>query len=96
MQAEPLRASESVRDAVVLPAGTVLAVCLAGLVRQARRRHAVLYLLLPSGDVPAVPRGERVEEAELAVPQAVPDVVPARERADDHHRLVRAGRLPVL
>lgn len=40
-----------------------------------------------------VPRRFGTQEAELAVPQAVPNVVPARERAFPDHGRVRARRL---
>ena len=53
-----------------------------------RHRHPLLHLLLPAGDVPAVPRRARAQEAVVALPQEVPHVVPAPRGAEGDRRRV--------
>ena len=61
-------------DRLPVPAG--LSLREAADVREAQHGHLVPHLLLPAGELPAVPCGARVEAAVLAVPQEVHDVVP--------------------
>lgn len=79
-QAQVLRAAESVRDADLLPARAVEPVCEPGAVCQARRRHALLHLLLLPRHLPPVRTRSRLpppsdvacsEGADARIPRAL-------------------------
>lgn len=68
--------SQPLPDVDCLPVPAVRGLREAAPVRETQHGHPVPHILLPAGELPAVPRGARVEAAVLAVPQEVHDVVP--------------------
>lgn len=73
-----VRPAQPVPDVDSLPGTTVRCLREAADVREAQHGHPVPHLLLPAGELPAVPRGARVEAAVVEVPQEVHDVVPGQ------------------
>lgn len=78
-----VRAAYSVSHAGGLPQPTLLCLREAAHVREAQHGHVVPDILLPAGDVSAVPCCARVEATVVAVPQEVHDVVPGEARAPE-------------
>lgn len=64
---------------------------LGGVLPAAVDGDAVLRVLLHGGHQGAVPRRQGAQEAELALPHQVHDVVPEARGAQGHQRGVRAG-----
>lgn len=63
--AQDVRAEEPLPHAGVLSPDAGVSLRLAVHLREVRRGHAVFHLLLPAGNVPAIPCGARAQEAEL-------------------------------
>ena len=94
--AAAVRAAEPLRDARRLPDAARGRLRRRGRLRAPRHGHALLRVLLPAGHVPAVPRRARAQEAVLALPQEVHDVVPASRGAQGHDGRLRAGHVRIL
>jgi hypothetical protein len=91
-----IRPSQPVQHAPVLPLSAAAHRGQRRPVRAPARRHALLRVLPPAGELPAVPGGAAAEEAVVALPQEVYDVVPAARGAKGHRRGLRGGHVRVL